>query len=131
MRRGRSYRRRATSRGPQRHSDDFFNCEEPKIEHGYFHSLGVSEIVVPPGAVKVEVSRGLEYRRVEQTVEVTEGGLRDVKVALERLADWPARGWWSGDLHVHMHMNYGAPIGRPLRRCGHRRRPMTCRSCSS
>ena len=60
---------------------------------------------MPAGAVKVEVSRGLEYRRVEQTVEVPEGGLREVKVALERLADWPARGWWSGDLHVHM--NYG------------------------
>src|SRR3989449_7907063 len=27
------------------------------------------------------------------------------RVVLERLADLPARGWWSGDLHVHM--NYG------------------------
>ncbi|HKC41388.1 MAG TPA: CehA/McbA family metallohydrolase, partial [Gemmatimonadales bacterium] len=27
------------------------------------------------------------------------------RVVLDRLADMPARGWWSGDLHVHM--NYG------------------------
>ena len=27
------------------------------------------------------------------------------RLVLERLANLPARGWWSGDLHVHM--NYG------------------------
>ena len=42
---------------------------------------------------------------MRRTLEVAEGATRDVSVALERLADWPSRGWWSGDLHVHM--NYG------------------------
>jgi TolB protein len=35
-------------------------------------------------------------------------------VVLERLADLPARGWWSGDLHVHM--NYGGAYRNTPRR---------------
>jgi hypothetical protein len=42
---------------------------------------------------------------VRKTVEVTPGATVALDVALERIADLPARGWWSGDMHVHM--NYG------------------------
>ncbi|MGH7529338.1 MAG: CehA/McbA family metallohydrolase, partial [Gemmatimonadales bacterium] len=36
------------------------------------------------------------------------------RVVLERLTDMPARGWWSGDLHVHM--NYGGAYRNTPRR---------------
>ncbi|HEY6552991.1 MAG TPA: CehA/McbA family metallohydrolase, partial [Vicinamibacteria bacterium] len=60
---------------------------------------------VPAGVFTVEVTRGLEYRPVRQTVEVAPGASVALDVPLERIADLPARGWWSGDMHVHM--NYG------------------------
>jgi Tol biopolymer transport system component len=88
-----------------RHADDHFDRAERRIEHGYFHSNGSALVVVPAGPVTLEVTRGLEYRPVRRTLEVPAGGTRQERIALERIADWPARGWWSGDLHVHM--NYG------------------------
>jgi WD40 repeat protein len=91
--------------GAWRHADDYFDRAERRIEHGYFLSAGSAEVVVPAGPVTLEVMRGLEYRPVRRTLDVPAGGTREVGVALERLADWPSRGWWSGDLHVHM--NYG------------------------
>ncbi len=92
--------------GAWRHSDDYFDRQERRIEYGYFHTAGASELVVPADTpLTVEVLRGLEYRPWRQTVEVRAGEARELAVGLERLGDWPARGWWSGDLHVHM--NYG------------------------
>jgi Tol biopolymer transport system component len=88
-----------------RHGDEAFDRAERRFEYSYFHTAGESVVVVPAGAATVEVTRGLEYRPVRRTVEVPAGGVRDLRVGLERLADLPARGWWSGDLHVHM--NYG------------------------
>ncbi len=91
--------------GAWRHADDYFDRAERRIEHGYFHSSGAAELVVPAGTITLEVTRGLEYRPVRRTLDVPAGGTRSEGIALERIADWPARGWWSGDLHVHM--NYG------------------------
>jgi TolB protein len=88
-----------------RHADDYFDRSERKIEYGYFHTIGAAEMTVPAGSVKVEVTRGLEYRVARREVTVASGSTQTIRIALERLADMPARGWSSGDLHVHM--NYG------------------------
>ncbi|MGH7613707.1 MAG: hypothetical protein ACREMW_06655, partial [Gemmatimonadales bacterium] len=66
-----------------------------------------AELVVPAGPVVVTVTRGPEYRPVRRELRLdARGGTTDtVAVLLDRLADLPALGWWSGDLHVHM--NYG------------------------
>lgn len=88
-----------------RHADDAFDRTERKIEYGYFHARGTSALVVPAGKLAVEVVRGLEYRVARRDVTVGDGATETVRVALERLDDLPARGWWSGDVHVHM--NYG------------------------
>src|SRR3989304_4766006 len=47
-------------------------------------------------------------------VPVPAGGRVVHRVVLERLADLPAQGWWSGDLHVHM--NYGGAYRNTPRR---------------
>jgi Tol biopolymer transport system component len=91
--------------GAWRHSDDSYDRAERRIEYGYFHTTGGAELVVPAGPVTLEVTRGLEYRPVRRSLVVPEAGLLEEKVALERICDLPARGWWSGDLHVHT--NYG------------------------
>jgi TolB protein len=98
---GRSY-------GPEdawRHADDGFDRSERTFEYGYFHSDGASSIAVPAGKVTLEISRGPEYRVERRTIKVAPDSIVPVLIALERLANLPATGWYSGDLHVHM--NYG------------------------
>ncbi|HVH11190.1 MAG TPA: CehA/McbA family metallohydrolase [Gemmatimonadales bacterium] len=88
-----------------RHADEAFDRREGPFEYGYFHSGGGSELAVAAGRVRVEVWRGAEYRVARSDVTVPPGGTVARRIVLERLANLPARGWWSGDLHVHM--NYG------------------------
>ena len=88
-----------------RHADDGFDRAERRFEYGYFHSAGHSELTVPAGTLKVEVSRGPEWRVQTHTVRVEAGRTRTLRVPLRRLANLRAGGWYAGDLHVHM--NYG------------------------
>lgn len=88
-----------------RHADDAFDRAERSFEPTYFHSPGSSRLEVPAGAYTVEVWRGPEYDPVRRQVSVAEGQPTRVTVALERIAEPEADGWYSGDLHVHM--NYG------------------------
>jgi hypothetical protein len=55
---------------------------------------------VPPGRYLVRAERGKEFLPVEREVEVGPGGV-DVALPLRRWTDMAARGWFSGDTHVH------------------------------
>src|SRR6266480_409581 len=88
-----------------RHADEAFDRTERGFEYGYFHTAGTAELTVPAGAVRVEVWHGPEYRVARLDLTVPVGRTVTKRLVLERLANLPARGWWSGDLHVHM--NYG------------------------
>ena len=88
-----------------RHADEAFDRRERDFEYAYFHSRGRSDVTVPAGRVIVEVSRGPEYSIDRREIVVAPGQRSSQRVVLRRLADMPGRGWWSGDLHVHM--NYG------------------------
>jgi TolB protein len=87
------------------HADDGFDRAERRFEYGYFHISGSDVLTVPAGRYTVEVSRGPEYRVVTRSVEVAEGSNPPLRVTLGPLEDLEARGWYGGDLHVHM--NYG------------------------
>lgn len=88
-----------------RYADDGFARGERRFEYGYFHTSGSSITPVPSVPLTVEVSRGPEYRVFRKRVTVPTDSITTLRVVLERLADLPAEGWFSGDLHVHM--NYG------------------------
>jgi Tol biopolymer transport system component len=88
-----------------RHADEAFDRSERQFEYPYFHSSGTAAVTVPAGPVHVEVWRGPEYRVFRADASVPPGGLVTRRIMLERIDDQPARGWWSGDVHVHM--NYG------------------------
>ena len=88
-----------------RHADEAFTRSERQFEYPYFHSTGSAELTVPAGRVHVEVWRGPEYRVARADVSVPTGVRTTRRIVLERVDDLPARGWWSGDVHVHM--NYG------------------------
>jgi TolB protein len=87
------------------HADDGVDHRQRRLEYAYFHSPGSSLLTLPAGDVTVEVTRGPEYRVVRRSVRVEANTAAPVRIGLERLTDLAARGWWSGDLHVHM--NYG------------------------
>ncbi len=70
-------------------------------ETHYFHTQGEFEVEVPAGRTSVEALRGYEYKPASSNVAVLAGGVRAVTLQLSRLIDLPARGWYSGDTHVH------------------------------
>ena len=88
-----------------RHADEAFDRGERQFEYSYFHSSGRAELTVPAGQVHIEVWRGPEYQVFRADVNVPTGARVTQRVTLQRLANLPAQGWWSGDVHVHM--NYG------------------------
>ncbi len=71
----------------------------------YFHTRGSFTVELPAGPATLEVVKGFEYRPQAQTVDVVASGATNVEITLERFADLPRRGWYSGDNHIHM--NYG------------------------
>src|SRR5467141_3776287 len=88
-----------------RHADEAFDRSERGFEYPYFHSAGSAELTVPSGSVHVEVWHGPEYQVFRADVNVPTGIPTTRRVVLNRLDNLPARGWWSGDVRVHM--NYG------------------------
>ena len=88
-----------------RHADDGFDRKQRALEYGYFHTAGSSTTTVPAGPLEVEVSRGPEYRVARRTLTLRADSTSSLRIVLNRLADLPATGWFSADLHVHM--NYG------------------------
>lgn len=55
---------------------------------------------LPPGAYTLTVERGKEYRSLTQHVVVAQAPLR-LRLPLQRWVNMAARGWYSGDTHVH------------------------------
>ncbi|MEX1130326.1 MAG: CehA/McbA family metallohydrolase, partial [Vicinamibacterales bacterium] len=65
------------------------------------HTAGTFELDVPAGPLTLEAMRGFEFTPARATVDVPAGGTVEVELRLRRLLDAPARGWYSGDTHVH------------------------------
>jgi hypothetical protein len=68
----------------------------------FFYTLGTVEANVPAGALRIEVAKGYEYRPVTKQIEVTKEKSTVVEIRLERSLDMAARGWYSGDTHIHL-----------------------------
>ena len=88
-----------------RQADLAFDRGARSSTYEYFDLDGAADAVVPAGAITIDVTRGPEYRPFHTVVTIAAGAHDTVRARLERLANLPAQGWWSGDLHVHM--NYG------------------------
>ena len=57
-------------------------------------------IELPPGKYTLEVERGKEYHTHRETIELTDAGL-DQTIHLRRWFNAAAKGWYSGETHVH------------------------------
>lgn len=72
-----------------------FGEDHPSV--GSFLMQGECRVEVPPGRYFVVAERGLEYERLERTVDAP----ASIAFANRRWIDMDKLGWWSGDLHVH------------------------------
>ena len=69
--------------------------------HHYFHTQGISSLVLPAGVTKVLVVHGFEHRAEERSIQLAAGSANLAEFRLERLFDAAVRGWYSGDIHIH------------------------------
>lgn len=67
----------------------------------YFHTRGISSLVLPAGETRIRVARGFEHRSQERVVDLQPSGPLSLEFRLERFHDASARGWYSGDIHIH------------------------------
>jgi hypothetical protein len=61
---------------------------------------GACEILLPPGAIHVEVHKGPEYMPLVAEHSLLAGKLA-LRLTIERWADSRAEGWYSGDIRCH------------------------------
>ena len=68
---------------------------------GSFVARDPAPIELAAGRYTVVVERGTEFERFEEPVEVADGEPTELSVELDRWTDMRAKGWYSGDFHVH------------------------------
>lgn len=75
----------------------------------YAYIDGTCQGWLPRGDVIVDVARGYEYEPLRAKVRI-EPGQRELTLRLKRWTDMNARGWYSGDSHVHFLSPQGAHL---------------------
>lgn len=68
----------------------------------FFYSAGEFEVEVPPGATRVEVWKGYEFRPERKTIDVSVDKTAELQIALHRTAPLEELGYYSGDTHIHL-----------------------------
>ena len=71
--------------------------KEPMI----YQTSGDFLIDLPAGRWRIGASHGMEYVPVAEEFQVNGLGEMEKTLLFQRWVDIPARGWWSGDVHVH------------------------------
>ncbi len=67
----------------------------------FFYCDSTADVVLPPGASRVEGERGYEHGVAGESLVLEPGETREVTLAVPRIIDAAAEGWISGDTHVH------------------------------
>ncbi len=73
-----------------------------------------TEMTLPAGDWLVTVVRGPEQTPVVERVTIEPDGLARRELRVKDWIDMPARGWWSGDDHIHARLMSSADAGRLL-----------------
>lgn len=61
---------------------------------------GTCEILLPPGPLHIEITKGPEYKPIDETITLLAGKL-SLRFTIERWIDMRKLGWYSGDTRVH------------------------------
>lgn len=102
-------RQPVTARIYLRGEDGKFHIPDGSIGRGrkerFFHAHGHFQLSLPVGRYTIEAVKGFEYTPVTREVNLSYIELRDrtttETLTLKRIIDLPARGWFSGDVHMH------------------------------
>jgi hypothetical protein len=73
-----------------------------------FHTSGDFSVDLPVGETTLTVVKGFEFYPDVATAQITANDTTTMTVALERMADMAAEGWYSASTHVHA--NYGGNL---------------------
>jgi hypothetical protein len=77
-----------------------------------FHTPGTFQLDLPAGKVTLDVIKGFEFVPAKVDADVSAGRTTSVTVALQRMTNLSASGWYSGSTHVHM--NYAGNLHNTL-----------------
>lgn len=70
-------------------------------EGNYWIVAGPVDMMLPPGAWRVTIRRGIEHLIVKDDFHITSGKTTEKVYRPKRWVNMAARGWYSGDDHVH------------------------------
>ncbi|HEY6123181.1 MAG TPA: CehA/McbA family metallohydrolase [Steroidobacteraceae bacterium] len=74
----------------------------PSDHRQAFYVDGEYRARLPAGQYELVVTRGPEFRAHRSSFEIKSGATSRLDVSLQRYANLPAKGWYSGDAHVHV-----------------------------
>jgi hypothetical protein len=74
----------------------------PSENRQAFYVDGSYEAQLPEGSYELVATRGMEFRAYRGKFEVKKNQTSKVTIAMERYADLPRQGWYSGDAHIHV-----------------------------
>jgi hypothetical protein len=78
------------------------SLELPGLPEGDFWIVpGPVDMMVPPGQWQISILRGTEHLPVSDIVQISSGETAEKSYQPKRWTDMAARGWYSGDDHVH------------------------------
>ncbi|TMQ32556.1 MAG: hypothetical protein E6K70_17905, partial [Planctomycetota bacterium] len=80
---------------------------------GHFYVRGEVEMNLPAGRYRLRAWHGPEYRMQQLNLELRSAETTQQTVVLERWTDPNARGWYSGENHIHANYGYGEYYNSP------------------
>ncbi len=82
---------------------DFGLIGQPrKSAQRWIYTEGPFRVRAPVGPLRISIRRGLEYRHLEETVQIEPGQTLRQDFQLHRWANLEQLGWYSGDIHAHI-----------------------------
>ena len=91
----------------------YFLSADGARRDGFFLSTGDDTFPAPAGKLELSAVKGVEYKLVDQTVDVPANETAQVTITMPRWTNWMQRGWYSGENHFHANYNgtyYQKPI---------------------
>lgn len=70
--------------------------------NGAFYVGGAFDLPMPAGRFTVTITKGYEYVRLVETLDVKPGDRLTRRYELQRWTNQPARGWYGADDHIHL-----------------------------
>lgn len=74
----------------------------PSVNRWFFYTNGNYRARLPAGEYTLAVARGIEYRIQRRSIRIESSVTRQLAITMERWANLPSQGWYSGDVHIHL-----------------------------